>query len=64
MAEGIERELDDEQEDTAAGREPEHLRHKALVQRRGALFPEDRHQSACQARAGRRSRRGDEAKMK
>ena len=45
LAEDVERELDDEQQDTAAGREPEHFRHEAFVQRRRALFPEDRHQS-------------------
>ena len=44
MAEHAEGELDDEQEDTAAGRETEDLWHEALVQRRGALLADYRHQ--------------------
>ena len=44
LAEHAERELDDEQEDTTAGRETEDFWHEALVQRCGALFAEDRHQ--------------------
>ena len=45
LAEHAERELDDEQQDTTAWCETEHLWHEALVQRRGALFAEDRHEA-------------------
>ena len=42
LPEHAEREFDDEQKYTAARREPQDLRQEALVQRRRALFPEDR----------------------
>ena len=45
LAEHAERELDDEQQNTTAWRETEYLWHEALVQRRGALFPEDCHEA-------------------
>ncbi len=48
LAEDVEGKLDDEQEDTASGSESEHLWHEALVQRRRALFPEDRDQTVCE----------------
>lgn len=54
LAEDIQRELDDEQQHTATRGESQDLRHEALVQGRGALFAEDRDQSAkfCQRARG------------
>ena len=61
LAEDVERRLDDEQEHTAAGREPEHLGHEALVQRTEPLLARHCHQPVESARAvrGRVSERAD-----
>ena len=51
LAEDVEGRLDDEQEHAAAGREPEHLGHEALVERREALLARDRRQPVGRASA-------------
>ena len=51
LAEDVEGRLDDEQEHAAAGCEPEHLGHEALVERREALLARDRRQPAGRASA-------------